>query len=554
MSTPQTSPLAAVALVLVLAAPFQVLAQPTSLPSARPPQGVSSTNPASSPSSRATSASPARPSSTPQSVATAASEPVSMDMTNISIATLVKYVSDLTGKNFVIDERVRGKVSLMIPSGVPQDEVYQLFLSVLRLKGFTVVQDGPIHLIKPLSEAQGDRSLHTVKLKNASAEDLSKLLTTLTTQGRMAGGGMAQAGAAQMSGMPMGQAGRGAEFEGFVSILADKPTNTLLITASQRDLNTLTPIIERLDAPRRQVFVEATIVEVSMDRFRELGGSLTATGAVTFGTAGTMSGGFNANPNAASSSTAAATTSSSVSNAIGGLNPLSQFNAQLLLKALNSNSDANVLSAPQILATDGQKARIVVGSNVPFLTGTSQSSGGQTIQSVERRDIGVTLELTPRILDQQQVLLDVRQEISSLVEGASTEILTRLGPSTNKREATTSLIVTSDQTVVIGGLVRDDVTKTETRVPFLSDIPLLGWFFRSETAKLQKNNLLIFLTPRVIDGPTDLALHTETKYPSPRFMPRPDDPLSEEVWERRLEQLRNAHAVPSDPMPPPVAR
>jgi general secretion pathway protein D len=478
-----------------------------------------------------------------------------MDLTNVTIPTLVKYVSDLTGKNFVIDERVRGKVSLMIPSGVAPDEVYRLFLSVLRLKGLTVVQDGPIYQVKPLGEAQGDRSLHIVKLKNANAEEVSKLLTTLTTQGRMVGTGQPGTAAAPMP--TMGRLG-GTEFEGFVSILADKPTNSLLITASERDRRVLDPIIEQLDTPRRQVFVEATIMEVALDRFRELGGSLTAAGYVTLSGVGRMDAGFNADPTVANQATtsqggfpSSTPPSATTGSAVTALSP-SQFNAKLLLKALTSNSDANVLSAPQILATDGQKARIVVGSNVPFLTGTSQSSGGQTIQTVERRDIGVTLELTPRILDQHQVLLDVRQEISSLVEGASTEILTRLGPSTNKREATTSLIVQSDQTVVIGGLVRDDVTKIVTRVPLLSDIPVIGWLFRNESTKVQKTNLLIFLTPHVIDGPTDLALHTETLYPSPRIMPRPTDPLSEEIWERRLEQLRNAHPVPTDPLPPPT--
>ncbi len=171
----------------------------------------------------------------------------------------------------------------------------------------------------------------------------------------------------------------------------------------------------------------------------------------------------------------------------------------------------NVLSTPQILTTDNQKAKIVVGQNVPFPTGSTVGTGGQTVRTIERRDVGITLEITPQILEGDKVRLDIRQEISSVVETTNTALLTDVGPSTNKREASTSVIVDNQQPVVIGGLIKDDIKKTESKIPLLGDIPLLGWLFKFQSKRNEKTNLLIFLTPYIVKDSEDLKVLKERK-------------------------------------------
>ncbi|MEK7280466.1 MAG: type II secretion system protein GspD, partial [Nitrospirota bacterium] len=190
--------------------------------------------------------------------------------------------------------------------------------------------------------------------------------------------------------------------------------------------------------------------------------------------------------------------------------PISTANIRAFIKALRSSSDANVLSTPQILTTDNQKAKIVVGQNVPFPTGSTVASGAQTVRTIERKDVGITLEITPQILEGDRVRLDIRQEISSVVDTTET-VLVDLGPSTNKREASTSVIVDNQQPVVIGGLIKDDIKKTESKIPLLGDIPLLGWLFKFQSKRNEKTNLLIFLTPYIVKEPEDLKVLREKK-------------------------------------------
>jgi len=138
-----------------------------------------------------------------------------------------------------------------------------------------------------------------------------------------------------------------------------------------------------------------------------------------------------------------------------------------------------------------------VAQNVPFVTGSTATPGGVTQRTVSRQDVGVTLELTPEILEGDRVRIDVRQEISTL-QDTPTAILIELGPTTNKREASTTIVVPNNQTVVIGGLMRDDVSVVESKIPLLGDIPLIGWFFKTRSNHIVKANLLIFLTPHVL--------------------------------------------------------
>ncbi len=408
---------------------------------------------------------------------------ISLDFKDVDLPVLVKFFSELTQKNFVIDEKVKGRVTIFSPSKLSVDDAYRVFLSVLELKGFAAVPAGEVTQIVPVTEVPADRVIEVYPLANATAEDLVKVLTVVVTR-------PAQAGAARRGAQQAG------DFEGAVQILADKPTNALIITATARDLELVKEVVRKLDTARRQVYVEAVIMEVSVDRLKQFGSDITA----LFGTqtpAGNLTAvaGLNETP---------PTFTNLLASPID-FTDVSAFNVRAVLTALQRRDDVNILSTPQILTSDNQKAEIVVGENRPFPTGQSQTSGGNTITTIERRDVGITLRLTPQILESDLVKLDVFQEISS-VSGESQAVGSiPLGVITNKRSATTSVLVEDGQTAVIGGLIRDNVVVGERKIPLLGDIPVLGWLFKFRSKRTEKTNLLIFLTPTIVKGPKEIA-------------------------------------------------
>ncbi len=182
------------------------------------------------------------------------------------------------------------------------------------------------------------------------------------------------------------------------------------------------------------------------------------------------------------------------------------FDLRGLNRAFQTDSDINILSTPQILTTDNEEAEIVVGENRPFVTRSQTTAEGSTVQNFEFRDIGVKLRITPHISPNRTVSLKLFQEILSFVEEAQVGAVV-----TTKRQATTTVTVEDGQTVVIGGLIRDDKTVIQTKVPFLGDIPLLGLLFRSERKTKVKTNLMIFITPHIVTTPEEHLRLTELK-------------------------------------------
>ncbi len=412
---------------------------------------------------------------------------IALDFNAVDLPVFVKFISELTGKNFVIDERVKGKVTIYSPTRISIDAAYALFLSVLELKGFSAVPSGDIIQILPAVDAPPERKISVYYLENANTDEISKVLTQLVSR-------------APTPPVP-GRPSLKAEFEGSIQIISDKATNSLVITATPKDYEMLKEVIKKLDRKRRQVYVEAVIMEITVDKLKEIGTDLNALAGYSNKDVSII-GGLNRTPedffNVATSLTAASL-------------PISITDVRAFLKALRSTSDVNVLSTPQVLTTDNQKAKIVVGQNVPFPTGSTVATGGQTVRTIERRDVGITLEITPQILEGDKVRLDIRQEISSVVETTNTALLTDVGPSTNKREASTSVIVDNQQPVVIGGLIKDDIKKTESKIPLLGDIPILGWLFKFHSQRNEKTNLLIFLTPYIVKESEDLKVLKERK-------------------------------------------
>ena len=503
-----------------------------------------------------------------QPPAKASDRMVTLDFNNVDLQTFIKFISELTGRNFVIDEKVQGKVTVISPAKISVDEAYQIFLTVLDLKGFTAVTENKVIKIFPSREAKQsgvsvvtdakplppDENYETriVRLKYVSASELSRLIAPLISKdgssipysqtnaliltdikSNMAKllnligeldmespkgkGGiyvyyLQNASAEDMAKVlanltsripakpPAGQPPQEAvvHFEGGISITADKATNSLIIMASPEDYERLTSIIERLDVKRKQVFVEAAIVEMSLDKTRELGIEWRTTENPS-ATGYTIAGGtilaptgikdFSVNPLNVNGLI--------VAGVKGFLPDGKTLNVGALLRAFQADTGVNILSTPNILTLDNQEAKIIVGQNVPFITGTSQTAGGNVQATIERKDVGILLKITPHTTESDLVRLDLYQEISSLggsvPVGPDQEV-----PITNKRAVETSVVVRNNETVVIGGLIKDDLTVTERKVPILGDLPLLGYLFRYQSKQKGKTNLILFLTPHII--------------------------------------------------------
>jgi general secretion pathway protein D len=613
---------------------------------------------------------------------------VTFNFVDVDISAVVKFISDITRKNFVFDERVKGTITIIAPSKLSVDDAFSLFTSVLELKGFTLIPSGKVYKIVPISQAKQSGTeilkdgLHQVSdayitrlvplqsisasraldflqplisrdghiasfgpgnmlmivdsamniekiltivesidkagteepelifLKYANAEDVVKIIREALTLDAQAPstayrpvrpGETAQAisgdegkatvfadtrlnavvliagkqeeeslrrmialldvplpeatskinvyfleyaDATELSkvleGMLTGistqvrasqavQAGQPVRsaFEpvGKIIISPDKATNSLVIVASPADYQSIMQVIRQLDRKRKQVYVEAMIVEASIDRLQELGsnwriiaekdgepvavggfGTVDATAMqnILFGLTGLTAGGmgnFLDVPVSTIDADGKVTTTTLSVPGFAALFNLNEFKGAI-----------NVLSTPQILTSDNKEAEIVVGENVPFISQKeSDPARPQSVFStIERKDVGITLRLTPQIAEGDYIKLDIYQEISALKQEPTDVILT-VGPTTTKRSTKTSVVVKDNQTVVIGGLMEEREEENITKVPLLGDIPLLGWLFKNKSLQKKKTNLLVFLTPHIVKEAEQLAKLTEKK-------------------------------------------
>lgn len=315
------------------------------------------------------------------------------------------------------------------------------------------------------------------------------------------GGGVGGFGQTGFGGRAGGVDERG-QFEGSVNLTADPATNALIVIASPQDYDTLKEVIEKLDVRRRQVYVEAIIAEVSLSKTRELGiefqGATSLPNGVGFGRTN-LGGDINSllTPQNLSGLVLGAASSQTVT--VGGVTVPAQ---QAIMRALQRSNEAEILSAPTILTTDNHEAELVAGQNVPFIASrsTNEVNLANTFATIERQDVGVTLRLTPQISEGGSVRLDVYQEVSDVVS-----VDPQLGPTTNVRSATTTIVVRDGHTAVIGGLMANRAVKDQNRVPFLSDIPVIGNLFEFDRVNNEKTNLLIFLTPHIIRNEPEQA-------------------------------------------------
>jgi general secretion pathway protein D len=352
-----------------------------------------------------------------------------------------------------------------------------------------------------MGELPPERGVFVYKLKHANATDLAAVLTNLVAR--------SQTVSQTTPGIrppirPL------TEFEAPVQVFADKATNSIIISSTKSAYARLQSVIRDLDGRRKQVFVEAVILEVQVDRLRQIGTDPVQ--VLAAGKSGQFQGIGSINRAPEDIATIAQTISGIAAGTStgGAVSVLNTINIRAFLQLLLSLTDTNVLSTPQVLAADNQKAKIVVGENRPFPTGQAQGITGGTLVTIERKDVGVTLELTPQVLENDLIRLEIKQEITAIAEAVAQTIGTGaatvpVGPTTTKRSMETTTIAKDGQTLVVGGLVRDNLTISERKVPLLGDIPLLGWLFRFQSRQSEKLNLLVFLTPSLVRDEVDMV-------------------------------------------------
>ncbi|WP_154232241.1 type II secretion system secretin GspD [Pseudomonas syringae] len=295
----------------------------------------------------------------------------------------------------------------------------------------------------------------------------------------------------------------------------EEGTNAVVMVGPDSELTAYRNIVDQLDIRRAQVVVEAIIAEVSDTRAQELGvqwlfqGDNFGAGAINF------SGGNAASVTAvgalaqANNTTGLGQLLSGVQGVTAGVGNLSGggLNFLALLNALKSQSGFNLLSTPTLLTLDNAEASILVGQEVPFVTGSVTQNNTNPYQTIERKEVGVKLRIKPQINVDNTVRLDIVQEVSSIAESATASDVI-----TNKREIKTKVMVEDNGLVVLGGLIGDESTTSDQRVPFLGDIPVLGRLFRSDASRRVKQNLMVFIRPRIVRDGQTLAQLSSEKY------------------------------------------
>jgi len=293
-----------------------------------------------------------------------------------------------------------------------------------------------------------------------------------------------------------------------IKITADKSTNSLIITADKEDYPVLEKVIKKLDIPRAMVYIECLIMEVKVTSGLNIGTEWktfkkfdNGHEAVFSGFGGTGDSGFSNLGGLSGSGTLPKGFSLGVLGRSFKIGNMVFPDIQAVIQAYRNSKDVNIISTPQILTTENEEASITVGKNVPYQTKSAAESGSTTYNSFEYKDVGIELKITPHISKDRLVRLNVFQKLTKL-DSVSQQASDR--PTTLKREIKTTIIVKDGNSVVIGGLIDDSLTTSQTATPCLGDIPGLGWAFKSMSRGREKTNLYVFLTPRVIRNPVEV--------------------------------------------------
>ena len=374
-------------------------------------------------------------------------------------------------------------------------------------------------LDQPVASVNGAAgNIYVVYLKNANATQLATTLrAAMGANGGSGGSAPVATGAAPTAGAGSSTLGAAQAPSTGGQIQADPTTNSLIITASEPQYRQLRAVIDKLDARRAQVFVESLIAEVSADKAAEFGiqwqGALGNAGDSSIGLLGTNFGAAGNNIISLATQGAGGTVAPGKGLNVGVANKTNGiYVLGFLARFLEATGSGNVLSTPNLLTLDNEEAKIVIGQNVPFVTGqftnTGASSGSvNPFQTIERKDVGLTLKVKPQISENGTVKLTIFQEVSSVL--AST-VNAANGPTTNKRTIESNVLVEDGAVVVLGGLLQDEYAGSQERVPGLADVPFFGNLFKSEARSRKKTNLMVFLRPVVVrDATATQALSNE---------------------------------------------
>ncbi len=399
-----------------------------------------------------------------------------------------------------------------------------LIIRTANVARLALIKSLVVKLDQPSSQSAAG-NVHVVFLKNADALKLAVTLraslASISTPGTPTGSAVVTSGATGNNSSTSNSATSGVQASAQPStggqIQADPATNSLIITAAEPQYRQLRAIIDQLDARRAQIFVESLIAEINSDKAAEFGvqwqnalGNRADTNNLSAAGTNYGSGGKNLLALALSglSTTATTTTAPTVLPATGlnvGLGTLIAGKTVLGVFAnfLQTTGEGNILSTPNLLTLDNEEAKIIIGQNVPFVTGqytnsSSSSSSSGTVnpfQTVERKDVGLTLKVKPQISENGTVKLEIFQEVSSV---QASSINSTTGLITNKRSIQTNVLVEDGGIVVLGGLLQDEYSNNQEKVPLLGDIPIFGNLFKTESRGRKKTNLMVFLRPVVV--------------------------------------------------------
>lgn len=514
-----------------------------------------------------------------------------VNFVDTELGEFIDSVSRITGTTFIVDPRVKGKVTVRTVDLHDADAIYDIFLAQLRAQGYATVdlpngsvkivpdqaarlepvpveaggQQGEgsdsvatrvfsvrnaaseqvLGILKPLidprvgvitpypaahqlvvtdwrsnleriasllrqldrpQEAPGSGSTQVIYLRHANAGEVVKVLRGLSQEGAVPAEG---AGEAEGKDRPVMAASGGPG----IRLEYEEGTNAVVMVGPDSELAAYRAIVEQLDIRRAQVVVEAIIAEVSDSSAQELGvqwlfaDEKFGAGIVNFGSNGVNIASI-AGAAASGDNEALGDLLSTTTGATAGIGHFGGgFNFAMLVNALKGKSGFNLLSTPTLLTLDNAEASILVGQEVPFVTGSVTQNNANPYQTIERKEVGVKLRIKPQINIDNSVRLDIVQEVSSIADTSSASDVI-----TNKREIKTKVMVEDNGLVILGGLISDELSTSNQRVPLLGDIPYLGRLFRSDATRNAKQNLMVFIRPRILrDGPS-LAGLSEDKY------------------------------------------
>jgi general secretion pathway protein D len=396
----------------------------------------------------------------------------------------------ILGTVFKTDPRSRSRSRMADPISFVADERTNTIILLSSEADSIRVKDLVVMLDKETPRGKGN--INVYYLENATAEDVAAVLQDIPKQGDKS--------SAQTAGKKTAPV-----VSDKVRITADKATNSLIIMADKEDYEVLEDIIKKIDIPRAMVYIEALIMEVKVGKDLELGTEWQVGDRTNFNEDEAGVGGGWQNGNVFERYKGAIVpqlpTSGFSLGMFGEMIKVGNMEFQsvaAMAKAFQSDSNYNILSTPQVLTTDNEEAKISIVTNLAFQTTATQSSTGSDVyNSYEYRDVGKLLTITPHISKDRMVRLKIELEVSSLQESNNNR------PVTSKRTVNTTVIVKDSNTIVIGGLIDDENNTTNSQVPCLGSIPMVGWLFKNQNNKKTKTNLYVFLTPKVVKSPDE---------------------------------------------------